>query len=360
MNARLVRCAFRQRMISITIRRLSYLIALLIVTVPTFMALGQDIQKLDPTLDQIVGRDAKLERVVTGFNKWTAGPVWTHEGTLLFAEIPANNIDQWIPSKGASVFMHSSGYTGTEPFKGPEPGSNGMILDPDGRISVAGHARRNVWRMESVDPKTQITILADSYQGKKLNSPNDLVYKSDGSLYFTDPPYGLPSQQDDDPLKELQVNGVYRIPGARQQKPGAEPARDQLQLVIKDLSRPNGICFSPDEKYLYIADSGKKIWMRYRVQPNGSVTDGALFLDASHDSTPGVPDGIRADKEGNLYGAGPGGVWIISPEGKHLGIIKVPERVSNVAWGDKDGKTLYITASTSVYRIKLKVAGMRN
>ena len=228
------------------------------------------------------------------------------------------------PDKGASVFMHPSGYTGTERFKGPEPGSNGMILDPDGRVSVAGHARRNVWRMESLDPKTQITIRADSYQGKKLNSPNDLVYKSDGSLYFTDPPYGLPTQQDNDPQKELQVNGVYRIPGARQQKPGTEPARDQLQLVIKDLPRPNGICFSPDEEYMYIADSGKKIWLRYRMKPDGSVTDGVLFLDASHDSAPGGPDGIRVDKEGNLYGAGPGGVWIISPQGNTSAQSKFP------------------------------------
>ena len=358
MNTRPVRRAFRHMMISIVRHR----VFLLIVTVTAFTvsALAQDIQKLDPALEQLVGPDSKLERIATGFNKWTEGPVWTHEGTLLFAEIPANNIDLWTPGKGASVFMHPSGYTGAEPFKGPEPGSNGMILDPDGRVSVAGHARRNVWRMESLDPKAQITILADSYQGKKFNSPNDLVYKSDGSLYFTDPPYGLPTQGDNDPKKELQLNGVYRIPRARQQKPGTEPARDQLQLVIKDLPRPNGICFSPDEKYLYIADSGKKIWMRYRVQPDGSVTDGALFLDASHDGAPGGPDGIRVDKKGNLYGAGPGGVWIISPEGKHLGTIKVPEAVSNVAWGDKDGKTLYITASTSVYRILLKVPGVKN
>ena len=203
-------------------------------------------------------------------------------------------------------------------------------------------------------------MLADSYQGKKLNSPNDLVYKSDGSLYFTDPPYGLPTQGDKDPSKELQVNGVYRIPAARQQKPGTPPDRDKLQLVIKDLPRPNGIALSPDEKFLYIADSGKKVWMRYRVQPDGSVTDGALFLDSASDPADGSPDGIRVDQKGNIYGSGPGGVWIISPEGKHLGTIKIPERVSNVAWGDKDGKTLYITASTSLYRIKLKIAGVRN
>jgi gluconolactonase len=349
MHRHLVACALRRATIFIAIELSLSLIAG-----------AQDVQMLDPVLDQIVGHDAKIECVANGFDKWTEGPVWTREGTLLFAVIPANSIDEWFPGKGARVFMQPSGFTGTQPFKGPEPGSNGMTLDPDGRVSVAGHARRNVWRMESVDPKAQITVLADSYQGKKLNSPNDLVYRSDGSLYFTDPPYGLPTQSDDDPQKELKVNGVYRIPRARQQKHGAEPARDKLQLVISDLSRPNGIAFSPDEKFLYIADSGKKVWMRYRVQPDGSVTDGALFLDASTDSAPGSPDGIRVDTKGNLYGAGPGGVWIISPGGKHLGTIKVPERVSNVAWGDKDGKTLYITASTSVYRIKLKIAGVKH
>jgi gluconolactonase len=329
------------------------------------MALGrsassQDIQRLDSVLDDIVAPDARLERVAGGFNKWTEGPVWTHEGTLLFAEIPANNIIEWVPGRGANVFMHPSGYKGSEPFKGPEPGSNGMTLDADGRVSVAGHAGRTVWRMESLDPKAQITVLADSYQGKKLSSPNDLVYKSDGSLYFTDPPYGLPTQSDHDPQKELQVNGVYRIAGARQHKPGASPNRDNVQLVIKDLARPNGLAFSPDEKFLYIAESGKRQWMRYPVQPDGSVGDGILFLDASTDPADGGPDGLRVDKKGNIYGSGPGGVWIISPEGKHIGTIKVPERVSNVAWGDKDGQTLYITASTSLFRIKLKVPGVRN
>ena len=341
-----------------SIRRL-FLLAPAFVAI-VVAAISQDIQKLDPALDHIVGPDAKLERIATGFDKWTEGPVWTREGRLLFAEIPANNIIQWIPGQGASVFLHPSGYIGSGPFEGPEPGSNGMTLDADGRVTVAGHAGRTVWRMESVDPKAQITVLADLYQGKKLNSPNDLVYKSDGSLYFSDPPYGLPRQSDADPQKELQVNGVYRIPGARQHKPGAPPDRVKLQLVIKDLARPNGLAFSPDEKFLYVAESGKKQWMRYRVQQDGSLIDGRVFLDASTDPADGGPDGLRVDQEGNIYGSGPGGVWIISPEGKHMGTIKVPERVSNVAWGDNDGKTLYITASTSVFRVRLKIPGVRN
>ena len=334
------------------------LTGMLMAAVPA--TLSQEIQRLDPALDQLVPASAKLERVATGFLKWTEGPVWTRDGSLLFAVIPANRIMRWKPGKDAEIFMEPSGYVGKTPYGGPEPGSNGMTLDPDGRVTVAGHARRNVWRLESLDPHGTITVLADSYQSKKLNSPNDLVYRSDGSLYFTDPPYGLPTQQDNDPLKELQVNGVYRIPNARQQKPGAPPDRDKLQLVIKDLPRPNGIAFSPDEKTLYIADSGDKVWMRYTVHSDGSVSDGKLLLDAKTDKTPGGPDGIRVDKKGNIYGSGPGGVWIISPEGKHLGTIKVPEVVSNVAWGDADAKTLYITASTSVYRIKLSVPGVRN
>lgn len=340
--------------------RQSLAVITLMFTAAVSAGFSQEIQRLDASVDQLVPANAALEKVATGFDKWTEGPVWTRKGTLLFAEIPANNIDQWTPGQSASVFIHPSGYTGSAPFPGPEPGSNGMTLDADGRVTVAGHARRNVWRLESLDPHAQITVLADSYQGKKLNSPNDLVYKSDGSLYFTDPPYGLPTQSDNDPAKELKVNGVYRIPGARQHKPGAPPDRDKLQLLVSDLGRPNGIAFSPDEKFLYVAESGKKQWFRYRVQPDGSLTDGALFLDASTDPAEGGPDGLRVDEKGNIYGSGPGGVWIISPEGKHIGTIKVPERVSNVAWGDKDGKTLYITASTSLYRIKLKIAGVRN
>ena len=321
---------------------------------------AQTLLKLDPAVDRLVDANAKIERVATGFNKWTEGPVWTRSGFLLFAEIPANNIDEWQRGHGASVFLHPSGYKGTTAFHGPEPGSNGMTLDSTGRLTVAGHAQRDVWRMESLDHKGQITILADTFEGKRLNSPNDLTYKSDGSLYFTDPPYGLPTQSDTDPIKQLKFNGVYRVAGARDQAPGAAPARTKLQLLIRDLPRPNGIAFSPDEKYLYVDNSGpKKFWMRYRVQPDGTVADGKIICDASAETAPGAPDGMKVDRDGNIFSAAPGGIWILSPEGKHIGTIRVPETVGNLAWGDQDGKTLYITASTSIYRIHTKVGGKK-
>jgi gluconolactonase len=317
------------------------------------------IERLDPGLDAIVPANATLQQVATGFT-WTEGPIWIHQGYLMFAEITSNSIRKVTAGGTASIFMQPSGYKGSAPYGGPEPGSNGMTLDSRGRLTVAGHAQRDVWRLESLDSKAQITILADTYQGKQLNSPNDVVYKSDGSLYFTDPPYGLRTQSDTDPAKALQVNGVYRIPGALQQAPGAPPARAQLQLIIKDLPRPNGIVFSPDEKYLYIGNTEpKKVWMRYRVQPDGSVTDGTVFFDATSDTRVGAPDGMKVDRSGNVYCAGPGGVWIFSPSGKHLGTIDMPERMSNLNWGGADARTLYVTASTSIYRITLKIAGVR-
>ena len=338
--------------------RLRPLLASLAILAYSMPSSAQKIDRLDPLADQIVGADAQLQKVATGFDKWTEGPVWTAGGSLFFAEIPANNIDQWKPGGTASVFIHPSGYTGAEPYKGPEPGSNGMTLDSSGRLTVAGHARRNVWRLEKLSPDAQITVLADSYQGKRLNSPNDLVYRSNGDLYFTDPPYGLPTQGDKDPLKELQVNGVYRIPRAHQQKAGDRPQNGKLQLLIQDLPRPNGIAFSPDEKFLYVSDSGKRVWMRYNVAADGSVSNGAVFCDPSGQSGHGGPDGIKVDEQGNLYGSGPGGVWIISPAGKHIVTIEVPEVAANLAWGGTDGKTLYITASTSVYSIGLQVPGV--
>lgn len=313
------------------------------------------VDRLDPGLDRILPKGAMLERVADGF-KWVEGPVWT-QGSLYFAEIPSDSIRKWTPGSGVSVFLEPSGYKGTEPYGGPESGSNGMTLDVRGRLTVAGHAQRDVYRLESLDPKAQITILADSYQGKKLNSPNDLVYKSDGSLYFTDPPYGLRSQKDADPEKQLKVNGVYRIAHALDQKAGAQPAHD-IQLLVSDLTRPNGIAFSPDERYLYVNNSEpKKIWMRYRVQADGTLTEPKLFYDATTDTRAGAPDGMKVDSEGNIYSTGPGGVWIFSPEGKALGTILISEKAANVTWAGADRKTLYITASSSIYRIHLNIAG---
>jgi gluconolactonase len=314
------------------------------------------VDRLDAAADRIIPAGAQLEKIATGYT-WVEGPVWL-KGSLFFAEIPSNSIRRWTPGVGVSIFMQPSGYLGTEPFKGRESGSNGMTLDARGRLTVAGHAQRNVYRLETLDAKGTRTILADSYEGKRLNSPNDVVYRSDGSLYFTDPPYGLETQNDSDPKKQLTVNGVYRIAHALTQKAGAEPDEAALELLVSDLPRPNGIAFSPDEKYLYVDNSEpKKIWMRYRVQADGKLTEPKLLYDATGDKRPGAPDGMKVDAEGNIYSAGPGGVWIFSPEGKALATIVMPEPVSNVAWAGADRKTLYITASTSVYRVRLGIAG---
>ncbi len=316
------------------------------------------LERLDPSFDALLSPEAKLEKLASGY-KWTEGPVWIKAGYLLFAEIPSNSIMKWAPHEGASVFMRPSGYTGSTPYGGPEPGSNGMTLDHQGRLTVAGHARRSVWRLETINAKGQITVLADSFGGKRLNSPNDLVYKSDGTLYFTDPPYGLRTQGDKDPEKEQSVNGVYRLPGAASHAAGAPPDNSKLQLLITDLPRPNGLAFSPDEKTLYVNDSGARKWMRYQVQPDGSLTAAKLIADASSDPREGAPDGMKVDRSGNLYSTGPGGLWIFSPEGKHIGTILLPEKAGNLAWGDDDSKSLFITASSSLYRVRVKIAGLK-
>ena len=318
------------------------------------------VERLDPAANDIVPDSSPIEQVATGYT-WTEGPVWTHEGYLLFADIPSNSIRRVAPGDSATIFLQPSGYLGSAPFGGREPGTNGMTLDARGRLTVAGHGQRDVYRLESLgEPAAHHTILADSYQGKRLNSPNDLVYRSDGALYFTDPPYGLPTQSDTDPAKELTVNGVYRLSAALDQAPGAPPRRDRLQLLVGDLPRPNGIAFSPDERYLYVSNSGpRRFWMRYPVNPDGTLGAGALFYDVSSDPRAGNPDGIKVDRAGNVYSSGPGGVWIFSAAGKHLATILMPERASNVNWGGPDGTTLFITASSSVYRIDLKIAGVR-
>ncbi len=312
--------------------------------------------RLDASASRIIPPNAQLEKIATGFT-WIEGPVWL-DNSLYFAEITSNSIRRWTPDGHVTIFLQPSGFKGPDNYNGREPGSNGMTLDLNGRLTVAGHAQRDVYRFESLAPSAPLTILADTYKGKRLNSPNDLVYRADGSLYFTDPPYGLETQKDSDPKKQLTTNGVYRIAQANAQKPGVSPARDSLQLLIADLPRPNGIAFSPDEKFLYVDNSEpKKIWMRYRVQPDGSLTDPHLLYDATSDTRRGSPDGMKVDREGNIYSSGPGGLWIFSPEGKPVATISIPETVSNVAWGDADRKMLYITASTSVYRVHLQIPG---
>ena len=271
--------------------------------------------------------------------------MWIRDGHLLFSDIPNNVIHKWAPDGKVTDFRKPSGWHETAEPPGPFMGSNGLTHDRQGRLTICEHGSGRVTRLEK-DGK--LTVLAASYEGKRLNSPNDAVYKSDGSLYFTDPPYGL-AKQDDDPRKELKFNGIYRLAAGR------------LQLLTKEQTRPNGLAFSLDEKHLYVANSdpARKVWMRYDVRPDGSIVNGKVFFDVSARTEEGMPDGMKADKGGNLYCTGPGGIWILSPEGKHLGTIQPDEVPANCAFGDGDGKTLYMTARKGLYRIRLNVEGIR-
>ncbi|MGH9439260.1 MAG: SMP-30/gluconolactonase/LRE family protein [Terriglobia bacterium] len=317
---------------------------------------GSGVVRLDPAVNAIVPSGAHVEKLAGNFG-FLEGPVWVHDrqpGYLLFSDIPANVIDKWTPDGKVSVFLEKSGFTGTDASDvGMEItngyktvtliGSNAITLDREGRIVFCQHGNRAIVRLEK---NGQRTVLANRYEGKRLNSPNDLVYKSDGSLYFTDPPAGLRGG-DKDPKKELPFDGVYRL------------ADGKLQLLSKDFTRPNGLAFSPGEKYLYVDDTSKKTIMRFEALPDGGIADGQVFIDMKSDTVPGAPDGMKVDREGNVYCTGPGGIWIISTDGKHLGTIKAPEIPANLAWGDRDGKALYITARTGLYRIRLNVPGIR-
>jgi gluconolactonase len=318
---------------------------LLIVSLAAAVLAPAQIRKASPALDQIVPAGAKVEKLAGGL-KFTEGPIWMPEGYLLFSDIPANVIMKWTPGGGApAVFLKPSGFNGTGAPEGAFIGSNGLTLDKERRLLICQHGNGRLVRREK-DGK--LTVLAAKWEGKRLNSPNDVVVKSDGSIYFTDPPYGFP-KEDDDPKKELKFNGVYRLAGGK------------LQLLYKDLSRPNGIALSPDEKTLYVgnSDDKKKVWMKFDVQPDGGIANGKLFYDVTSQTADGNPDGMKVDTKGNLYCTGPGGIWIFSPDGTHLGNIDPPETPANLAWGDADFKTLYITARTGLYRIKLNIAGVR-
>ena len=305
------------------------------------------IERLDPRLDELIPRAAQIEVLADGF-EWSEGPVWNRQdGYLLFSDIPNNVINQWSPGNGISKFLYPAGYTGPSDDYSKEPGSNGLAFDERGRLILCQHGDRRLARLEL---DKSFTTLADQYQGKRLNSPNDLAQKSDGSIYFTDPPYGLP-QGADDPSRELDFCGVYRL------SPDGE-----VTLLTKEMTRPNGVAFSPDEKTLYVAQSDPKaaVVQAFDVQPDGTLANSRVFFDATKmvGKAKGLPDGLKIDAHGNLFATGPGGVLVIAPDGAHLGTIRTGQATANCAFGD-DGRTLYMTADMLLLRVKLSTQGAR-
>lgn len=283
--------------------------------------------KNDPALDAIVDEAAEVEKLADGF-AFTEGPVWHKDGFLLFTDIPKNAIMKWTPDGKVSKFRE------------PSNNANGLIYR-NGNLVMCEHSGR---RLSQLLPGGAYSIIVDNFQGKKFNSPNDVAIKSDGSYYFTDPPYGLPEGEDDS-AKQISYSGVFRF------------HKNKLELLDSTLERPNGIAFSPDEKFLYVTSADK--WIRYEVEKDGSIKNAKVFYDASSMDEPGGPDGMKVDVKGNLFCSGPGGILIFSPKGKHLGTIKFPEIPSNCAFGDPDMKTLYVTARTGLYRVKLKTKGIK-
>ena len=283
-----------------------------------------------PELLDLVNPDAPVEQLGSEC-QFTEGPLWNTAGFLLFSDIPANQIKRWSPESGITSFRSPSGR------------SNGLTYDKQGRLIACEHENRRVSR---TDADGAIAAIATHYTGKRLNSPNDVVVKSDGSIYFTDPPYGI--MTDDGELKgqELDFQGVYRL---------SADCRT-LTLLVDDFDRPNGLCFSPDESILYIDDTAQMHIRAFDVQPDGTLGNGRIFAEESGEN--GVPDGMKVDQRGNLYATGPGGVLIFDPSGKHLGVIGIPEITANLAWGGDDWKSLFVTASTSIYRVQCKVSGI--
>jgi gluconolactonase len=303
------------------------------------------IVRLDAGFDHLAPPDARLEKIATN-HEWVEGPVWNRrEGCLLFSDIPNNAVFKWQAGKGESLFLQPSGYTGKEKFTGREPGSNGLTFDPQGRLVLCEHGDRRIARLEADGTKT---TLVDRYEGKRLNSPNDAVFKSNGDLYFTDPPFGLP-QAFDDPGKELPFCGVYRY------------AKDgKLTLLTKDLKAPNGIAFSPDEKTLYVSDADRAhaVWWAFEVKSDGTLGEGKIIFDATElaKTRQGVPDGLKVDARGNLFAAGPGGIYVLTPDGRQLGWFDMGGATGNSNWGE-DGATLFITSGHTVYRVRLNTKG---
>ncbi|TVQ00007.1 MAG: SMP-30/gluconolactonase/LRE family protein [Balneolaceae bacterium] len=300
---------------------------------------------LDDELENILNIHAEPEILGKGF-QWTEGPVWVEEHSfLLFSEIPANTIHRWSESDGITPYLNPAGYTG-DSGRGGELGSNGLIIGINGELLLCQHGDRRIARMEAPlhQPAAEFTTIAGTYLGSRFNSPNDLVQHSSGSIYFTDPPYGLEGYVDD-PERELDFQGVYRV-----------DTDGTVTLLTDELSRPNGLAFSPDESLLYVANSdpGRAIWMVYDVLEDGGIANGRLFYDATEHvgAEPGLPDGMKVKNDGYVFATGPGGVWIISPDAKPLGIIKTGEFISNVAF-DAEESTLFMTANSYLLRLKL-------
>ena len=315
-----------------------------------FPTIGEII-KLDDSLEQLIDLEADIEVLSSGF-LWSEGPVWVpekehpHGGYLLFSDIPNNRVVRWDEGKGAETWLKPSGYTGAEPYGG-EPGCNGLLLNVEGQLISCEHGDRRLSVLTKGGGKR---TLVDNYLGKRLNSPNDVCLGSDGkTLYFTDPPYGLPKRWDD-PRRELAFCGVYRL------------SHDgEITLLTTEMTRPNGIAFSPDFNTLYVAQSDPEaaLWKSFPVKDDGTIGEGTVFHDATEafkEGLPGLPDGLKLDEKGNLWATGPGGVYIFAPNGKLLGRISTGERTANCAWGN-DGNVLYMTADTYLCRITTKIKG---
>ena len=305
-----------------------------------------EVVRLDPRLDQLIGADAGIEKIAGGFD-WAEGPVWqSAEKRLLFSDIPKNMIWQWSANGGLKPFLKPSGYTGTEK-RGGESGCNGLTLNAQGKLTLCQHGDRRIARLND-DGKT-FTTLADRYEGKRFNSPNDLVYHSNSDLYFTDPPYGL-EKGADDPKREMNYCGVFRL-----NKEG------KVTLLTKELTRPNGLGFSPDHKTLYIANSdpAQAIWMAYAMKDDGTLGEGKVFYDVTKEvgKMKGLPDGMKLDSKGNLFATGPGGVWVFTPKAEVLGRIDPGCATANCGWGGDYWNTLFLTADKSLCKIETKVIG---
>ncbi len=311
-----------------------------------FPVLGE-IVRADPRLDEVIGPDARIEVISSGY-LWSEGPVWVPRdgGYLLFSDIPRNSINKWVAGEGASLFLKPSGYTGL-PGYGNEPGSNGLLIDPSGNLVCCEHGDRRVSLLPWDGGKR---TLVDNYEGRRLNSPNDAVFKSNGDLYFTDPPYGLP-QQLDDPRCELGFCGVYRL-----------ATNGVLTLSTDEMTRPNGIGFSPDEKTLYVAQSDRQaaLWKAFPVRDDGTLGPGRVLYDATPmlEQNKGLPDGMTVGAAGHVFATGPGGVFVFTPDGELLGRLDTKEATANCAFGGPDGSTLFITADTYLCRVQTKTQGI--